>query len=72
MLMKLTTGVSFIIILQAAFTPTDPESAKKTDILTVFFALSGSDWVKAARKMLMKLSTGWEFQLRHVQDGLRQ
>jgi hypothetical protein len=32
----------------------DPESARKTDGLTVFFALLGFDHVKAARKMLVK------------------
>jgi hypothetical protein len=42
-LMKLTPGVNFINVLQAALTHADPESAKKkTDNLTVFFSLSGS------------------------------
>ncbi len=31
-----STGVIFINVLQAAFTSTDPKSAKKTDNLTVF------------------------------------
>ena len=34
----------------------DPKSAKKLLNLTVFFALSGSAGVKAARRMLVKLS----------------
>jgi len=33
-----------------------PKSTKKTDGLTVFFALLGSSLIKAARKMLMKLT----------------
>jgi hypothetical protein len=36
MLVKSTPGVNFINILQAAFALEDPESAKKTDNLTVF------------------------------------
>jgi hypothetical protein len=46
--------VSFINVLQAAFTLEDPKSAKKTDNLAVFFALLGSARKKAARKMLVK------------------
>ena len=34
----------------------DPERAKKTVKLSSFFALSGSARVKAARRMLMKLT----------------
>jgi len=34
----------------------DPKSAKKTDSLTVFFALLGYISVKASRKTLMKLT----------------
>jgi len=34
----------------------DLKSAKKTENLTVFFALSGSGFVKAERKMLVKLT----------------
>jgi len=40
--------------LRSAFTHTDPESAKKSDSLTVFFALLGSSQVRADRKMLRK------------------
>jgi len=35
-----------------------PKSAKKTDNLTVFFPLSGSGLVKAARRTLIKLTPG--------------
>ncbi len=37
---------------------TDPESAKKTDNLSVFFALLGFSFVKADHRMLMKLIPG--------------
>jgi len=56
--MKLTPGVNFINVQQAAFTIADPKSAKKTDNLTVCFALSGSAKVKAAHRKLMKLTLG--------------
>ncbi len=36
----------------------DPKSAKKTDNLTIFFALLGSARVKAAQRTLMKLIPG--------------
>jgi hypothetical protein len=39
MLVKLTTGVDFINVLQAAFTCAYSKSAKDTDDLTVIFAL---------------------------------
>jgi len=54
MLVKSTHVVNFTNILQAAFTLPDPKSAKKTDSLTVFFALLGSVCIKALCKMLMK------------------
>ncbi len=38
-LVKLTPGVNFVNILNAAFTQADPNSAKKTDGLTVFLRL---------------------------------
>jgi hypothetical protein len=62
--MKLdTTGVNFTNVLSAAFTHSDPKSAKKTVKLSVFFAHSGSAHVKAARRTLMKLTSdaaeGW-------------
>jgi hypothetical protein len=36
-------NMDFTNILRAAFTLADPKSAKKTDALTVFFALLGPD-----------------------------
>jgi len=48
--------INFINVLQAAFMRANPKSAEKTDNLTVFFALSGSAQVKAARKMSTKLT----------------
>jgi len=52
----LTLGVDFTKFLQAAFIREDHKSAKKADDLTVFFAFLGSAHVKAARKMLVKLT----------------
>jgi len=46
--------VNFINVLRADFA--DPESAKKTDKLSVFLALLGSVHIKAARRTLMKLT----------------
>ena len=48
--------VNFTNILRAAFTRVDPKSAKKMLNLTVFFALLGSVRVKAACRMLVKLT----------------
>ena len=45
--------------LRTAFRHADPESAKKQLDLTVFFALLGSASVKAARRMLMKVTPVW-------------
>jgi len=45
--------------LWAAFMHADTKSVKKTDGFTVFFVLLGSTHVKAASKMLMKLTPGW-------------
>ena len=53
-------GVNFTNILQAAFTPADPKSAKKTVKFSSFIALLGSARVKAARRMLVKLPPGAE------------
>jgi len=58
MLMKLTPGINFINVLQAAFTPANPESAKRKVKLSVFFPLLGSASAKAARRMLVKLTPG--------------
>ena len=50
----LSPGVNFTNILRAAFTHTDPKSAKKDS----FIGLLGSARVKAARRMLLKLTPG--------------
>ena len=44
--------------LRTAFTLADPKSALKLLNLTVFFALLGSACVKAAHRMLVKLTLG--------------
>ena len=49
-------GVNFTNVLGAAFMHTDPKSAIKLLNLTVFLALLGSSGVKAARRMLVKLT----------------
>jgi len=54
----LISGVDFTNIVHAAFMLTDPKSAKKTNSLTVFFALLGSARIKTYRKMLEKLTPG--------------
>jgi len=41
-----------------AFTHADPKSTKKTDGLTVYFALLESLWVKAAHRILVKSTWG--------------
>jgi len=48
MLMKLTAGINFTNVLLAALAHADSKSSKKTDNLTVFIALSGSEHAKAA------------------------
>jgi len=48
------SSINFTNILLEAFTSTDPKRAKKTDGLTVFFALLGPAHVKAAHKILVK------------------
>jgi len=53
--MKLTTGVDFTNILRAVFIRADTK-AQKTDDLTVFFALLGSEQVKDVYKTLVKLT----------------
>jgi len=49
-------GVNFINLLRAAFTQKEPKFAKKTVRSSVSFALLGPTQIKAARKMLMKLT----------------
>ena len=58
LLIRLTPMVNFTNILRAAFRRADPKSAIKLHELTVFFALLGSACVKAAYRMLMKLTPG--------------
>jgi len=58
---NVNSGVNFINILWATFTPADPKSAKKTVKLSIFFALLGSALAKAAHRMLMKLTLGVRF-----------
>jgi len=53
-----TSGVNFTNILRSTFTLADPKSAKKTNDLTIFFALFESGHVKNARKMLVKSTPG--------------
>jgi len=53
MLVKLTPGVNFINILLKAFKHVDPKSAANTVKPSVFFALSGSERIKALGKMLV-------------------
>jgi len=59
--MKLTPGVNLANVLGAAFTCKDPESAKKIDYLTEFFAFLGSANAIAAHRTLMKMSPGVDF-----------
>ncbi len=54
-------GVNFTNILLAAFMLVDPKSIKKIYNLTVIFTHLGSACLKAAHKMLMKLSPGVNF-----------
>ncbi len=56
MLVKLTTGVNFINVLQAAFAHADPKVQKRQSIQQFLFAHLGSAQVKAAHKMLVKLT----------------
>ena len=53
------TGFNFNNILQAAFTLANPKSGKKLLNLTVFFMLLGTARVKAAHRMLVKLTPGF-------------
>ncbi len=47
-------GVNLIYVLREAFAHSDPQSAKKTENLNVFFVLSGPACKKAAHRMLVK------------------
>jgi hypothetical protein len=59
-------GINFIKVLRAVFTLKEPKSPKQLLDLTVFFALSGSAGVKAACRMLMKLTPGIAFRVNSV------
>ena len=63
-------GVDFTNILRAAFTIADPKSTKKLLDLTVFFALLVSAGVKAARRMLMKLTPVFQKQNFFLESNL--
>jgi len=56
LMMKLTPGVNFIIVLCTDFTLVDPESLKILLSHQYLFTLSGSAGIKAVRRTLMKLS----------------
>jgi len=65
MLLKLTTGVTFINNLWTAFTHTDPKSAKRYWNLDRIFTLLGSARVKAFCKYFVKIDpwpTSWPLQ----------
>jgi len=53
---KWTSGVNFVNILQAAFMQADPESEKRQTTWLFFFHFVKSVCIKAARRMLMKLT----------------
>ena len=56
MLVKLTLGVNFINVFTRSFYVHRSQKCMNLLELTVFFALLGSGCVKAARKMLLKLT----------------
>ena len=66
LLRKLPQGVNFTNILQAAFMHKDPKSKKMTIKLCSFIALLGSVRIKAARKMLVKLTQRRQNKLNQV------
>ncbi len=57
MLMKLSPGLYFTNMFMCSFYPQRSQKRKMTDDLTAFFVLLGSTHVKAARKMLVELTT---------------
>jgi len=61
-LVKLALGLNFIDVLGSAFMRADPKSVKKTAAKwSIFFIFLGSTSVKAAGKMLVKLTLGVNF-----------
>jgi len=55
---SITAGLNFINILRAAFTLADPECIKRQSLHQYLLALLGSMSAKAARRTLMKLTSG--------------
>ncbi len=53
-----TPGVNFINIFMRSFCTPKSRKRKKTDNLTVFFMLLGSEHVNSVGRMLMKLTPG--------------
>jgi len=51
-------GLNFINVLRTAFMLADPKCSKKTFKLAVSFGALGPTNIKAARKMLVKLTPG--------------
>ncbi len=58
MLVKLTPGVNFTYVVQAALTLTDPESQV---LFSAFFVLSGSAHTQGSRRTLMKLTPSFKW-----------
>jgi len=66
-------GVNFTNILCAAFTSLDPKCAKRQSSHQCLFALFGPKHVKAAYKMLVKLTPGaGAVDLRGVEAALEE
>ncbi len=57
-----TPGVNFINVLRAAFTLVAPQCIRTQSSYQYLFTLLGSTFVKAVRRMLMKLSPGMQLK----------
>ena len=57
--LKKLRGVNFINVFMRSFYPCSSQKCKKLFELTVFFALLGSAHIKAASKILLKLTPGF-------------
>ena len=68
----MTQRVDFTKILRAAFTHTDPKSAKKDSQLKQLFALLGSAEVKAARKHSDEIDHMTTKKLNHIYEKSEQ
>jgi len=64
-------GVNFTNMFTNSFCARRSRKRKMTDNLTIIFMLSGSAWVKATRRMLMKLTQGGLILLRSIQMNLK-